>query len=236
MGVSKNAPDQEPLILKIQKLLNKAGYEVIFPEGMDSLCCGTIWASKGMYDIADRKTNDLDKALWEATEQGKYPVICDQSPCLHRMRETIKRVQLYEPAEFIHDFLLDRLEFTPSDEPITVHVTCSMTKMGLGDKIIELANRCSTNVLVPAEVGCCGFAGDRGFTYPELNEYALRKLKPQIEEADVKIGYSNSRTCEIGLETNSGIPYESIVYLVDKCTKPLMFRIPIDFNASSKAL
>ena len=32
------------------------------------------------------------------------------------------------------------------------------------------------------------------------------------------MGYSNSRTCEIGLTTNSGIPYESIVYLVDKCT------------------
>lgn len=32
------------------------------------------------------------------------------------------------------------------------------------------------------------------------------------------MGYSNSRTCEIGLTTNSGIPYESIVYLVDQCT------------------
>jgi D-lactate dehydrogenase len=220
MGVSKNAPDQEPLIQKMQKLLNKAGYEVIFPKGMDNLCCGTIWESKGMYDIAERKTHDLEKALWEATEQGKHPVLCDQSPCLHRMRATIKKLKLYEPAEFIHDFLMERLQFTPIDEPITVHVTCSMTRLGLGNKIIALAERCSTNVLVPAEVGCCGFAGDRGFTYPELNEYALRKLKPQIVESDIKIGYSNSRTCEIGLETNSGIPYESIVYLVDKVTKP----------------
>ena len=64
-----------------------------------------------------------------------------------------------------------------------------------------------------------GFAGDRGFTYPELNSYALRKLRPQIEASGITIGYSNSRTCEIGLTTNSGIPYVSIAYLVDQCTK-----------------
>ena len=62
---------------------------------------------------------------------------------------------------------------------------------------------------------------DKGFTQPELNAYALRKLRPQIEKAGIKTGYSNSRTCEIGLETNSGIPYISIIYLVDKCTTPV---------------
>ena len=54
---------------------------------------------------------------------------------------------------------------------------------------------------------------------PEVNKYALRKLRPQIEQAGVKYGYSNSRTCEIGLSTNSGIPYKSIAYLVNDCTK-----------------
>ena len=66
---------------------------------------------------------------------------------------------------------------------------------------------------------------DRGFTYPELNAYALRKLRPQIEAAGVSIGYSNSRTCEIGLTTNSGIPYVSIVYLVDECTQPATVKL-----------
>ena len=94
-----------------------------------------------------------------------------------------------------------------------------MRKMGLADTIISLAKLCSTHVIIPEEVGCCGFAGDRGFTYPELNSYALRKLRPQIEASGVAIGYSNSRTCEIGLTTNSGIPYVSIAYLVDQCTK-----------------
>jgi D-lactate dehydrogenase len=199
-------------------LLKKAGYEIIFPENMDNLCCGTIWESKGMPEIADRKAKELEEALYKASEAGKYPVLCDQSPCLHRMRETIRKMPLYEPAEFIHTFLKDRLTFVPTDKPVALHITCSMRKMGLDRQIIDLAKLCSTQVLIPEEVGCCGFAGDKGFTHPEVNRYALRKLHPQIEKAGIEIGYSNSRTCEIGLTTHSGIPYVSIVYLVDQCT------------------
>ena len=218
MGLPKKSPVEQPLVNKMISLLQKAGYEVIFPKNMENLCCGTIWESKGMLDIADRKTAELEAALWEASEQGKYPVLCDQSPCLHRMRETIKKMKLYEPAEFIYTFLQDKLTFRQTDTPVAVHVTCSMRKMGLAGTIIALARLCSSQVLIPEEVGCCGFAGDRGFTYPELNSYALRKLRPQIKASGVGIGYSNSRTCEIGLTTNSGIPYVSIAYLVDQCT------------------
>lgn len=219
MGESKE-PDTKvrPLPEVFVSLCKKAGYEVIFPENMDGLCCGMIWESKGMPDIADAKNHELEEALNRASENGRWPVVCDQSPCLHRMRTHIKSLRLYEPAEFIHDYLAPRLTFHRHDTPIAVHITCSSRHMGLGDKITALARMCSTNVLVPEEVGCCGFAGDKGFTHPELNAWGLRKLKPQLEAAGVKYGYSNSRTCEIGLTTNGGIPYKSIVYLVDECT------------------
>lgn len=85
--------------------------------------------------------------------------------------------------------------------------------------LIDLASLCSSDVFVPEGIGCCGFAGDKGMTNPELNAYGLRKLRGQIRERGIKTGYSNSRTCEIGLRTNSGIPYRSIVYLVNKCSK-----------------
>lgn len=218
MGLPHKSPEEMALVNKMVSLLNKAGYEIVFPKNMDKLCCGTIWESKGMMDIADRKSKELEEALWAASEEGKWPVLCDQSPCLHRMRETIKKMHLYEPAEFIYNFLRDRLAFTPINEPVAIHITCSMRRMGLGDTIVALAKLCSTDVFVPEEVGCCGFAGDRGFTHPEVNKYALRKLRPQLEKKGIRMGYSNSRTCEIGLTTNSGIPYESIVYLVDQCT------------------
>lgn len=217
MGLPKHhhAVDK-PLAEEMVSLLNKAGYEVIFPENMSSLCCGTIWESKGMPEIADRKTKELEDALWKASEEGRYPVLCDQSPCLHRMKHKIKRMRLYEPSEFILEFLAERLDFHQTDTPVAIHLTCSMRLIHKTDKMLELARMCSSNVIVPEGVGCCGFAGDKGMTHPELNKYALRKLKAQVK--GIPVGYSNSRTCEIGLATNSGIPYVSIAYLVNRCT------------------
>lgn len=218
MGTSKGVEDKTPLPEKTIQLLQKAGYEVLYPKDMDNLCCGTIWESKGMPDIADKKSTELENALYEASEQGKYPVLCDQSPCLYRMREVMTKVDLYEPVEFTLKFLAPYLIFHRENRPIAVHATCSMRKMHLNDALTQLAQLCSTRVLDPEEVGCCAFAGDKGFTQPELNTYALRKLPPQIQANRVEVGYSNSRTCEIGLSTNTHIPYMSILYLVDACT------------------
>jgi D-lactate dehydrogenase len=216
MGLPKNAPEKQPLVNEMISLLQKTGYEVIFPSNMDNLCCGTIWESKGLPDVADRKSAELETALYEASSHGQYPILCDQSPCLYRMRHAIRSLKLYEPVEFINTFLLNKLTFVQTDTPVALHITCSMRKMGLGPQIIELAQRCSSRVLVPEEVGCCGFAGDKGFTQPEVNSFALRKLRPQIAPTTIARGYSNSRTCEIGLSTHSGIPYQSIVYLVNQ--------------------
>jgi len=218
MGQSKQGGKIHDLVDEVIQLMAKAGYEVIFPKGMEKMCCGQIWESKGMLDIADRKSAELEAALWEASEKGKYPVLCAQSPCLHRMKKVMHKMKLYEPAEFIMKYLVPRLDFHPIDKHIALHITCSTRQMGVADDLIALAKMCSTNVYLPEGVGCCGFAGDRGFTFPELNKYGLRKLRPQIEANHIEVGYSNSRTCEIGLETNTGIPYMSIVYLVNECT------------------
>jgi D-lactate dehydrogenase len=245
MGQSKHGNMKHDLVDEVIQLMAKAGYEVIFPEGMEKMCCGQIWESKGMLDIADRKSAELEQALWKASEEGKYPVLCAQSPCLHRMRKVMgkpeqndapigsaegvdarpegkmkKKMHLYEPAEFIMKYLVPRLDFHPIDRPVALHITCSTRQMGVADDLIGLARMCSKKVFLPEGVGCCGFAGDRGFTFPEMNKYALRKLRPQIEANHIEVGYSNSRTCEIGLETNTGIPYMSIVYLVNECTTP----------------
>ena len=213
-----STPDK-PLVNDVTELLNKAGFEVIFPAGMENLCCGTIWESKGMPEEADRKAAELELALLKASEYGKWPVLCDQSPCLHRMRHTMQHLHLYEPAEFIDKFVLSEVEITPLDACVAVHVTCSTRQMGLADTIVRVAKACAKNVLVPQEIGCCAFAGDKGFTEPELNEWALRKLKPQVEKAGATMGVSNSRTCEIGLTTHSGIEYHSIAHLVNKVSK-----------------
>ena len=78
MGLPRHgSPVDKPLVEEMVSLLEKAGCEVIFPKGMDSLCCGTIWESKGMEEEADRKSAELEAALLEASRGGKYPVLCD---------------------------------------------------------------------------------------------------------------------------------------------------------------
>jgi len=40
---------------------------------MERLCCDTIWESKGMADIADRKTAELEEALAGAVRPEPLP-------------------------------------------------------------------------------------------------------------------------------------------------------------------
>jgi D-lactate dehydrogenase len=218
MGVSKDTRKEKQLSEKMIELLEKGGFEVIFPANFDRLCCGMAFSSKGYTDAGAKKSDELEAALLKASDKGRYPVLCDMSPCLFTMKENMKSgLKLYEPVEFILGYLVPELDFTPIPGTVTVFPVCSMKKMGLEEHLIKLAELCADKVVVP-ETNCCGFAGDRGFSFPELNAHGLRDLKMQLPQ-EVKTGYSTSRTCEIGLSQHSGITYKSIVYLVDQVTR-----------------
>lgn len=217
MGPARNDLDQRPVFAAMLSVLSKAGYDVLFPEAMEKLCCGIPFESKGYFAQAEQMSRKLEESLLARSKGGEYPVLCDTSPCLYRMRRAFtSKLKLYEPVEFIHDFLMDRLDLTRTAETVAVHVTCSATRMGLAGKFRALAQACAEQVIVPPTVGCCGFAGDRGLTHPELNASALADLRSSLPR-DCASGYSNSRTCEIGLSLRSGVEYQSIVYLVDRC-------------------
>ena len=210
---------EESLNLKTESLLLKAGFGVIYPDHMDKLCCGMPFASKGITETAEEKARELGDALLNASDNGRIPILCDMSPCLYHMKETLDpRLQLFEPIEFTLKYLSQRLEFKKVPETVAIHTVCSAKKMGLEADFKRLAEMCAEKVATP-EVICCGFAGDRGFTVPELNAFGLRRLKQQLPP-EVREGSSTSRTCEIGLTTHSGLDYKSILYLVDRCTRP----------------
>ncbi len=217
MGRSSKTTVEEELFDVTVKLLKKAGFQILFPEGMDNLCCGMPFSSKGFKKQAEQKANELEHALNKISNFGEYPILCDTSPCTKKMLESFKdSLKLYEPIEFALEFLVDNLEFKAIDESITIHTTCSSRKMGLDTKFKQLAELCSTNVIIPDDVKCCGFAGDRGFNFPELNKSALRTLQNSVKDA--KYAFSTSKTCEIGLSEFSGLDYNSIFYLINRVT------------------
>lgn len=219
-GPAREDTERVALPEKTKSLLKKAGYEVIYPDKLDRLCCGQAFESKGFMAQADMKSKELSDALLAVSNGGEFPILCDTSPCLYRMRSTLDdRLQLFEPIEFVLSYLMDKLKFTQQDVKVALHPTCSTRKMGLENQLEQLARACAREVVMPEDIYCCGFAGDRGFNVPELNEAALKDLKDHVCTCDT--GYSTSKTCEIGLSLHGGIPYRSILYLVDDASEPL---------------
>ncbi|WP_232772564.1 FAD-binding and (Fe-S)-binding domain-containing protein [Psychromonas sp. Urea-02u-13] len=216
MGTAKGALDNRPLTEVTQSLLLKAGYDIILPTQLDDKCCGMPFKSKGFDKTAQQKAQQLEAALWQASEQGKYPILMDTSPCATTSIEAMNTsLNIFEPFRFVAEHVMPHITITAQAEPIMLHITCSSRQQGLAGVMESVSRACSTNVIIPEDIFCCGFAGDKGFTLPELNASALQTLKQQIPD-NCSEGYSNSRTCEIGLSQHGNIEYRSILYLLDK--------------------
>jgi D-lactate dehydrogenase len=209
----------QPLGDVIVGLCERAGFSVVQPKALHGLCCGQPFESKGLFDVARQKANELEAALVEASQNGRFPIVFDASPCALRMKTHIAgRLNVLDFPEFAHDQLLTRLPIKARKPQVALHVNCSGRRMGSADKTVALARACADDVVIPSGVKCCGFGGDRGFSVPELNQHALRSLK-QALPSGCEEGYSSNRTCEIGLSEEGGIPYRSLAYLLDECTR-----------------
>ncbi|SGZ08443.1 Oxidoreductase/iron-sulfur cluster-binding protein [Moritella viscosa] len=219
MGTAKHAIDNRPLAEVTQAVLQKAGIEVVMPSKLSEKCCGMPYKSKGFVDTALSKSTQLEAALWEASEQGKLPVLMDTSPCASTSIELMtKDIAIYEPFRFVAEFVMQHVDIIPQPEPVMLHITCTSRKQGLAGVMEKVSRACAQQVIIPEDIQCCGFAGDKGFTTPELNASALSPLAHQVP-SNCSEGYSNSRTCEIGLSEHSNIEYRSILYLVDKVSE-----------------
>jgi D-lactate dehydrogenase len=221
-GTSKKASDKRDINVVVESLLEKAKYNVIYPKEDKELCCGVPFESKGFKKEADEKLQELLEHLLEVSNNGEYPIVCDNSPCTYRIVNGLKGMGLkvYEPIEFSLKYLVPNLDIKQSDEQIIIHTTCSAKKMGLENSFLELAKLLAKDVIVPSNINCCGFAGDRGFNFPQLNASALSTLKFAITP-DTTRGFSTSKTCEIGLSHHAKRDYSSILYLLDQCSDGL---------------
>ena len=197
------------------EVLGRMGYEVLFPENLGDLCCGMPWASKGYKKQGQQKLDELTEALFKISDNGKIPVICDASPCVARIKEDVgDRMKMMDQIDFVDEYILDKVTLEQQDKTIALHSTCTVIKGELAEKLKRISRACAKEVIIPEDVECCGFAGDRGFSHPELNKSALRALKPSIP-AHCHEGVSTSKSCEIGLTRESGINYNSLMYLVN---------------------
>jgi D-lactate dehydrogenase len=209
--------DSENLRDVAARVFARAGYQLVTPDGQDDLCCGQPFASKGLAETAERKARELAERLSARGE--KIPVVFDTSPCASLAKAySSENFAPLDLVEFLTLHVAPKLDLRPIAGPVALHITCSVRKMGLADMLLGLARKCANEVIAPADVKCCGFAGDKGFSTPELNDFALRHLRETLPD-DCKEGYSTSRTCEIGLASHSGRRYRSILHLIEACSQ-----------------
>jgi D-lactate dehydrogenase len=208
----------------------RAGLPLWIPGGVAGLCCGMPFSSKG-YDGAYRRAAGATlAALLEWTGGGELPVVVDSSPCAQTLklactdlpssgREGFERLTILDGIELAHDRVLPKLSPRRRSGPVVLHPVCSVQKMELEAELQAVAAAYAESVEVPIAAGCCGFAGDRGFTVPELTAAALRDEADEVRRVSWAGYYSSSRTCEIGLTRATGKPYRSFWHLLEKATR-----------------
>ncbi|WP_158866878.1 FAD-binding and (Fe-S)-binding domain-containing protein [Leifsonia sp. AG29] len=202
-------------------LCERAGAPLIIPEGVDSMCCGTPWTSKGKLHGHRELSAAVLPSLLEATRGGELPVISDGVSCTEGFlaMAASSGLTVVDAVEFVHREVLGALAVVTPWESIAVHPTCSSTHLGLTDPMLEIARAISPDVVVPDGWGCCGFAGDRGMLHPELTASATRLEAAEVEERSFAAYASANRTCELGMSRATGKAYRHILELLDDATR-----------------
>jgi D-lactate dehydrogenase len=129
-------------------------------------------------------------------------------------------LSVVDSIEWVHDRLLPALAIDDRVGTATVHPTCAARHMGLTPRLVRIAEALAEDVYVPPSATCCGFAGDRGLTHPELTAAATADEAAEVAGHDFDACLSSNRTCEIALSRATGEPYESFAYLLERLTRP----------------
>jgi D-lactate dehydrogenase len=231
LGASPGGAADISLMEAFLAVAARAGVYVFIPENAAGTCCGVPFSSKGYDQAHDVAANQAIALLWEWSEHGRLPVVMDTSPCTYGLltcrssltpenQKKFDGLRILDSVAFAHDQLLPKLIIQRKSGSVALHPVCSVIKMNLTPKLEAIARACSNGVVVPASAGCCGFAGDRGFLFPELTESATRREAAELDTAAHDGYFSSSRTCEIGLTRATGRPYRSFIFLLEKATRP----------------
>jgi D-lactate dehydrogenase len=209
-------------------LAARAGITVRTPHGIDSLCCGTPWKSKGYRGGYDAMSAKVLPALLAASDGGRLPIVCDAASCtegLETMRDAAAPDSAYaalrfvDATQFVHDRVLPRLPPARKAATVVVHHTCSTTVLGASPAVSAIAAAIAEDVIVPVDWGCCAFAGDRGLLHPELTASATAAEAGDLTEIDADFYVSANRTCEIGMTRATGKPYRHILEVLELATR-----------------
>ncbi len=220
------ADGDRPLADVIARVSRRGGVPLRVPDDAAGVCCGLAFASKGYARAAAAAADRAIERLWDWSEQGALPVIVDASPCALVLKSVASLLAERNRSRHAALSILDGIEHAaalvaaglrPAERrrSVVLHPACSVRKMGLTGMLEGVARACADVVVVPPSAGCCGFAGDRGLTFPELSRSALGAEAEEVRQGLHDAWVSSSGTCEIGLRRASDRPFRSFWHLLD---------------------
>ncbi|MDR1852619.1 MAG: FAD-binding oxidoreductase [Propionibacteriaceae bacterium] len=201
-----------------EKLCKAAGIDVYTPSQIESLCCGTVWSSKGIVPGFEAMKAKVLPVLEDASRDGELTVVVDASSCtegfLRFLHGSDLQVKVIDAVEFTAETILPKLPAHTKLKSVTIHQTCSSTIIGLNPHLSKVAAEVAEEVVVPVDNGCCAFAGDRGMLHPELTYSATRPEAAEVAGHPTEAYASCNRTCELGMTRATGKTYRHILELL----------------------
>jgi D-lactate dehydrogenase len=229
--VSTKSSRRRSLAEAMVEVSARAGLPVWIPPDVAGSCCGLPWSSKGFSEAHRHKANEMVERLWQWSGEGALPVVIDAASCTQGVADPgegvlsednvprLAELEILDSVTWAHDRLLPWLEVAERVGSATVHPTCATRRMGLAPRLRSLAGALADEVYVAPSSTCCGFAGDRGISHPELTAAATAPQAEELAGRDFDAYLAGNRTCEIGLTRATGAPYESFVFLLERLTR-----------------
>ncbi len=214
----------------------RAGRPVWIPAEVAGNCCGLPWSSKGFTAAHRHKANELVERLWDWSGEGALPIVVDAASCTDQIvepgegtlsdanAEKLAKLTILDSVAWAHDHLLPELSVTRKLDAAAIHPTCATHRQGQAGHLGALAAAIADDVYLPPTGTCCGFAGDRGISHPELTAAATKTEAAEVTARAASRPFdaylSSNRTCEIGLSRATGHEYESVINALERATRP----------------
>jgi D-lactate dehydrogenase len=230
MGAIPGEQNEMSVMQAMLNVADRAGVTLHVPGDVAGNCCGVPFSSKGFAAAHEASVNHTVENFFRWSDGGKLPVVVDTSPCTYGLKTArphltaenqarFDALTIVDSIEFAHDYLLHSLPLYRKVDSVALHPVCSAVKMAITPKLVQIAQACSEVVSVPTDAGCCAFAGDRGFLFPELTASATETEAREVCEVQHSGYYSSSRTCEIGMTRATGKTYQSYLHLLEYASR-----------------
>jgi D-lactate dehydrogenase len=223
--------EQPPLADAMVTVSARAGKPLWIPDDLSGTCCATVWHSKGYADGNKYMANKIVEKMWEWSDHGKLPIVCDASSCTFGITTEIsayltlenterhRQLKIIDSVGWAYDHLLPNLKVTRRVSSAAIHPVCSIHHLGLVEKLQNLGEALAERAVTPIYATCCAFAGDRGFLHPELTRSATSEEVQELNGQEYSRYLCSNRTCELGMNLATGKDYQSVIFLLEELTR-----------------